>query len=168
MRAGGQAPYKARGERPAPVDFNGRVCYPIAPMKPYGKVNILSLLALAAIAGGIYAVIMFSGPVIDNMDVSEEVASVVNRANQLDDDAIKQILVQRLDRVGSHYEEQHDGTWEEVPGLGITNDNITVDRDTVQGTIRVRVDYVRQIKLKPTQAWHNMSFSSEKEGPVTR
>lgn len=137
-------------------------------MKPYGKVNLVSLLFIAAIAGAIYSVIMFSPAVVDNLDVQEEMAKMINQADRLSDDQIRTILVARLNQIGTHYEEQGDGTWAEVKGLGVTNDNLTVDRDTVSGVLTLRVDYIRQIKLKPSEAWTSLTFGPQKEGAVKR
>ena len=137
-------------------------------MQPRGKVNLVALLLMGAIAAAIYSVIMFSGAYVDNFDVKTEVASLVNQANRLTDDQLRATLVSRMNQIGTHYEEQFDGSWVEQPGLGVTNDNVQINRDTVAGIIVVRVDYGRLINLKPFGKWTTLNVSAQKEGPVAQ
>jgi len=122
------------------------------------------LLLLAVVAGGIYAVWTFSPAYLDNLDVQEAISVAFNQADKRSDDALKAIIVNRLHRVGTHLADDGYGNITEKPGLGISADNIYVERDEVQGTLYIRVDYERQVKLKPTERWHTLRFSPEKDG----
>lgn len=132
-------------------------------MKPYGKVELANLILLAVLAGFIYSVIIFSPPVLDNLDVKEAISTALAQARRLNDDQLKALIVSSVDDTGWHWEENEVGEMVEVPGLGITNDDIFIDRNTVAGVITIRVSYARHIRLKPTQKTVTMEFSPEKE-----
>jgi hypothetical protein len=140
-------------------------CYRKAILKPYGKVNLVTLLLLSAVIGGIYSVWMFSKPVLDNLDVKEALSAALNQKG-LSDDQLKAVIISRLERVGTHFGEDDFGRVVEKTGLGLTPDQITVDRDTVQGTLYLRIDYHRDIQLKPSGKWVQLRFKPDASGKI--
>jgi len=137
-----------------------------------GAVNPLSVLLIAAAIGGLYAVIMFLPPIIDNLSVREACDIGVHTAEKFGDEAVTNAVLNRinngLDAIGSHIEEDpNGGPGVEKPGLGLTADNVTVTRDASVKIVHVSVDYTRSIRMKPTASVKVMTFHVEKEGSYT-
>jgi hypothetical protein len=129
-------------------------------------VQLTSLLALAAIVAGIYALWTFSPAVLDNLDVKEAITVAHNQAAGRTDDALKAVILSRLGRVGTHLADDGYGNVTEKTGLGLTPAHITIERDEVRGNIYIRVDYEREVRLKPTDRYHVLRFSPDKDGPL--
>jgi hypothetical protein len=122
---------------------------------------------LGALVGGIYAVWAFSKPVLDNLDVKEAIAVALNQSGR-DDQALKSVIIDRLQRVGSHWAEDEYGNVVQREGLGLTPDDITVERNEVAGTLFIRVDYERVVPLPPSKSTYTLRFSPQKEGTISR
>lgn len=141
-------------------------------MKPLGKIELSNLVALAVVAGGIWAVILFSRPVLDNLDVKSALAEAVNQRGY-SEDQLKQFLLTRLNgspganqHVGTHFELDDTGHPIEVPGLGLDEDNIEVDRNTVTGRQTITILYDRTVQLSPLHRQVQLHFSPSKEGEI--
>ncbi|MFZ5469645.1 MAG: hypothetical protein ACOZIN_09425 [Myxococcota bacterium] len=137
-------------------------------MRPTGKVNLVSLLLIAGVVGGIYALVVFSPVYLDNLDVKEAIAAAYNQAGRMDDRALVGLIKSRVNAaaVGEHVEDDGYGNQRVVGGLGIKDEQITVQRDEVRRTILIRVDYQREVVLKPTDRIRQVRFSPMKEGPI--
>jgi hypothetical protein len=122
---------------------------------------------MGLIVGGIYAIWVFSKPVLDNLDVKEVIAVALNQRSG-DDQGLKLMIIDRLRRVGTHWAEDEYGNVVEKEGLGLTPDDITVDRNEVAGTLFIRVDYERVVSLPPSKSTYTLRFSPQKEGPLQR
>jgi hypothetical protein len=109
---------------------------------------------------------MFSKPVLDNLDVKEQITAAYNQAQGLTDPQIKSLIENQLVRVGDHDQDDGYGNIKTVPGLGLTDDNVTVERDTVADTILIRVDYARKVVLSPTNKVYWMKFHPQIAGPI--
>ena len=104
---------------------------------------------------------------LDNLDVKEAIDVALNQAQRSDDD-LQRLILTRLSKVGTHPAEDDFGNAVEEPGLGLTEDNIYIERNEVAGTLLIRVSYDRVVQLKPSKSTYTLSFSPEKEGPVSR
>ena len=136
--------------------------------RPTGKINIIGLILILGVLTFIYSVVMFSKPVLDNLDVKEHISAAYNQAQGMDDQRIKQLLENRTANLGEHDEDDGFGNIHTVPGLGLSDDNITVERNEVAQTISIRVDYVRKVVLVPTTRVYALHFHPEQSGPIVR
>jgi hypothetical protein len=136
--------------------------------KPLGKTGLSELLLLALIAGVIYGAWVFSPAVLDNIDVKEAISVAYNSAGKLGDAQLKLLILQRLGKVGTHEAEDDHGEIVERKGLGLTHENILIERNEPLQTIRIGVEYERVVRLKPTSRVKVLSFSPEHEGPIIR
>jgi hypothetical protein len=94
----------------------------------------------------------------------EATTSAFNRmGTDPDDERIRTFLLGRAKTIGTHWETR-DGVLVELPGLGLTEADILIERDPVSRTGRVRVDYQREIRLKPTDKFEKLEFHAEKSG----
>jgi hypothetical protein len=130
------------------------------------------VLLIAALLGALYWAIMFGPLYIDNLSV-REAADIGITFARINDDAIINGALRRInigqdgkDPIGSHMEENEDGTQVEKPGLALTAENITIERDPAAKTIKVSIDYSRTVRLKPTSNVRTLTFHVEKEGPA--
>ena len=132
---------------------------------PSGKISFGGLVLLTLVAGGIYAGVMFVPFYVDNLDVKEAVAVAFNRSAQSsDDDALRALIIERTSDLGNHWERDRFDRDILVPGLGLTPEQITIERSEVSGKIRIQVDYTRRVRLKPTKNVHTLRFRVVKEG----
>lgn len=133
-----------------------------------GRVSLGSLFWILLLAGFVYSVIMFAGPYVDDVEVKDALSKAVNQSNQSDEFLKAFILSQVNDEdTGSHFQtDPVTGEEIEVPGMGFTNDDIVITRNTVARHISIRVDYERTVILKPTTSRVTMRFSPQKDGPI--
>lgn len=139
-------------------------CYPTN-VRDSGKVNVLGLLMLAGIIAGIYFTIMLAPAVTDNMDVQGAVDAAYNQSAR-DDDVLRNIIQDKLRYVGDHEEDDGFGNMKVVKGLGLTDDDIIIDRDGVNDAVTIQVNYSRKIDLKPFNRFLILHFHPMKSGPV--
>lgn len=137
-------------------------------MRPHGKVSITTLILLAAFAAGIYALIVLSPIVGDNFSVQEVVAIAYNQSNKYDDEALRNLIREKLRRVGTHKKDDGFGNISEEMGLLLTDEQIVIDRNVPAGTIRIQVDYEREVELKLIRRVVYLQFHPAKEGPIPR
>lgn len=130
-----------------------------------GKVNVLGLLMLAAIVAGIYFAFMLAPAYTDNMDVQGAIDAAYNQSVR-DDDVLRNIIRDKLRYVGEHEEDDGFGNLKVVQGLGLTDDDITIDRDGVNEAVTIQVNYSRKIDLKPFKRTMILHFHPRKSGPV--
>lgn len=132
---------------------------------PSGKISFGGLVLLSLVAGGIYLGVMFVPFYVDNLDVKEAVAAAHNRAAQTtDDDSLRNTIIERTSHMGTHWERDQFDRDILVPGLGLTRDQILIERSDVTPSVRIQVDYERRVRLKPTNHVHTLHFSVVKEG----
>jgi hypothetical protein len=132
---------------------------------PSGRVSLGSLVFLTLIAGVIYAAVMFVPYYVDNLDVKEAVTMAHNRAGRVkDDDALRHLIRERTSQMGTHWERDEFDRDVLKPGLGLKNEQILIDRSSVDESVRIQVDYVRQVQLKPTKRYHTLRFSVVRDG----
>lgn len=132
---------------------------------PSGKVSFGGLLLLALLAGGVYLGVVFIPFYVDNLDVKEAVAAAHNRAAQrAPDSTLRNTIIERTSQMGSHWEvDQYDNDVLK-PGLGLTEEQILIERSEVTGSVRIEVEYERQVRLVPTDRVHTLRFHVVKDG----
>ena len=130
---------------------------------PRGAVNPISVVVILLIAAGVYYVAIFAPIYLDNIDVTDAVVSAYNQTGQAPDATILTNLRDRLKRIGTHREPNDDGELVEVMGLGIPDENVVYELNP-DNTVTVSVNYVREVRLKPTGKWTRVKFSPTKHG----
>ena len=125
---------------------------PVRRARPTGKVNPIGVLLIAGILFGIYYIVMFGGAYLDNMDVMEAEAAAFNSFGHFPEERIRAEFKGALDKIGTHRELNQDGDLVEVRGLGVADEQITLERGPDE-MIVIHVDYDREIQLKPSQKW---------------
>lgn len=133
-------------------------------MRNQGSVNFLGLAMIIGIAAGIYFVVMLAPAYTDNMDVQEALAAAYNSSNR-GDQVMRNVVREKLRYVGTHKEDDGYGNEKEVQGMGFSDDDVVIDRDDVNNTVTVRIDYVREVELKPFHKILTLHFHPIKSGP---
>lgn len=134
-------------------------------MRDAGKVDIGTLVLLALIGGGLYFVVMVAPFYVDHLDVKEAVAAAHNLAGKNGNDGVLRAEIrQRTSHMGEHVEHDTWGVEKVVPGLGLTDEQITIERSSVTQNVRIEVAYEREVRFKPSSYVHKMQFSAVKEG----
>lgn len=137
--------------------------------RPYGKINIVALLMLAGVVIGIWLLITIGPAYLDNLDVKEGVSETLNQLLQnYTDEQLKARLVAKLATVGDHLADDGYGTITRQRGLGITADDIEIERDDVHGTATITVSYTRVMELKPLNKEREINFVVSRTGPLHR
>lgn len=137
-------------------------------MRPSGKVNLLAVLILGAVAYGIWWIITFSGVYLDNIDVKDAVEAGYNVSNRMNDVDVSNVIFQKVNssQVGNHEEDDGFGTITVKPGLGLKEENLTITRDDVSKTIKIVVEYKRKVVMKPMAKIKWVPFRVVREGPI--
>lgn len=137
-------------------------------MRPSGKVNLLAVLILGAVAYGIWWIITFSGVYLDNIDVKDAVEAGYNVSNRMNDVDVSNVIFQKVNssQVGNHEEDDGFGTITTKPGLGLKEENLTITRDDVAKTIKIVVEYKRKVVMKPMAKIKWVPFRVVREGPI--
>ncbi|WP_146209884.1 hypothetical protein [Vitiosangium sp. GDMCC 1.1324] len=132
---------------------------------PSGKVSFGGLVLLALVAGVIYLGVMIVPFYVDNLDVKEAVAVAHNQLVQgADDFELRNTILDRTSRMGTHWERDQFDRDILVPGLGLTEDQIIIERSSVTPNVRIQVDYTRRVRFKPTNIVHTLHFRVVKDG----
>lgn len=127
------------------------------------KNRLSSFIFLAVGAIAVYLAMLLTESFFDNYEVKQAVAVAHDHANQTDNGEIRnQILNGSLHQVGSHWELTSSGNLREMNGLGLKEENIFIQRD--RGSVLIRVNYQRRIRLKPSDQFITLNYSVEKEG----
>lgn len=141
----------------------------VVPVRNHGKVSLVTLVLLALVAGGIYLLVMFVPFYIDHLDVKEAVQAVHNMSGRNPNDGqLRSEIRQRTSQMGSHVERDSWGVDHVVHGLGLTDDQITIERSSVMDNVRVEVQYDREVHLKPFNYVYTLHMSAVTEGPPPR
>jgi hypothetical protein len=129
-------------------------------------VNLVNLTLLLLVGGATYAGWLLIPLWLDDLDVREAVSAGWGQLSyEPSDQRIRDSVLVRLRPVGTHWEEQ-DGKQVEVRGLGLTAQDIQIERDAVASTGRVAIDYTRTVKLKPFERYYPVHFLAERSGIV--
>jgi hypothetical protein len=127
--------------------------------------NLGTLVVLAAIASGIYVAAKVVPLYVDNLDVKEAVEAAFNLAGRNNNDSILRAEIrERTNRMGTHVETDKWGNDQVVPGLGLTDDQIVIERSRVTDNVRIEVTYQREVDLSLFNYVHVLDLSVVKEG----
>jgi len=140
-------------------------------MRPRGKINLIAVLVIAGLAAGLWWIINYLPAYMDNLDVKDAVKGAYNQCWRVPDLQLTFDIKNKLNAstLGWHEEEDGFGEMKRVNGLGITDDDIHIQRDDVNNTISINITYKRKIYLAP---WFNkdnvrwLNFSETKSGPI--
>ncbi|MCY1078640.1 hypothetical protein [Archangium lansingense] len=132
---------------------------------PSGKISLGGLVLLTLIVGGIYVGVMVVPFYVDNLDVKEAVAAAHNRAAQgAPDDSLRNTIIERTSDLGTHWERDQFDRDILVPGLGLTPEQISIERSDVTGKVRIEVEYSRRVRFKPTSHVRTLKFRVVQDG----
>jgi hypothetical protein len=127
------------------------------------KLGTLAVLVL--IAGAIYVAAKLMPLYVDNMDVEEAVVATFNLAGRTGNDGILRGEIRsRTGQMGSHVETDSWGVDHVVPGLGLTEEQIIIERSRVTENVRIEVNYQREVEFALFNYVHVMNMSVVKEG----
>jgi hypothetical protein len=73
-------------------------------------------------------------------------------------------MMEKLAHVGKHREDDGFGNVVWVKGLGLTEQDITVDHDTVTGKVLIQVRYAREVVMTPFKKIKVVKFAPKAEG----
>jgi hypothetical protein len=134
-------------------------------MRPSGKVSFGNLVLLALLAGAIYYGVIVVPLYIDHLDVKEAVAAAHNQSGRThNEEQLKSEIRTRTSQMGEHVEYDRFDNPTIVPGLGLTDEQISIERSGVSGAVRIEVKYTRTVRLKPSQRLYTKTFSAVKDG----
>jgi hypothetical protein len=135
-------------------------------VRPSGKINLIAVVLLGALAYGLWWVVMFSGVYLDNLDIKDAVNGAYNESSRASDGVLisKILSAANSSTLGEHDEDDGYGTIKSMPGLGLKAEDITIARDDVRKTIKIAVEYQRKVLLKPTKKVKWVKFKIVKEG----
>ena len=69
-------------------------------------------------------------------------------------------------KVGTHLVTDDFGNSREASGLGLKDEDITIEHDEVAQTILIRVDYDREVVLEPSKKIFRLHFHPQLAGPL--
>lgn len=137
-------------------------------MNPRGKTDLSTLFWVVVVAAAIYAGVIFIPVYADHFDVKEAVNAAYNAAGKENDAGLRAKMQFMLRNTGTHKETDDFNYTVVKPGLGLTDDQIVIERNDVARTVLIAVDYARDVQLKPTQQVVKLHFSEKKEGPIVQ
>ena len=139
--------------------------YPNRVRKDSGKANPIAVFLMLAVAAGIYLGVIALPAWTDNIDVQDAIDAAVSQSNR-DDDYLRRFIEEKLQYVGNHKEDDGFGNITVKQGLGFTDDDIQIDRNDVNNTIRIAISYSRELKLSPTKKIWTLHFHPSQTGPI--
>jgi hypothetical protein len=129
-------------------------------MKNLGTVAVLAVLACV-----IYVAAKIVPLYVDNMDVKEAVEAAHNLSGRNSNDSVLRGEIRdRTRRMGSHVETDSWGTERVVPGLGLTDEQITIERSPITDNVKIEVVYEREVELSLFNRVHVVELRAVKEG----
>jgi hypothetical protein len=130
-----------------------------------GKVSLGTLVLLLLLGGAVYVAALYVPLWVDSLDVREAVAAAHNLSgHNLNDAVLRNEIRKRTSEMGTHEETDTWGNTRTVPGLGLDDEQILIERDEVTGSVRIEVEWERVVTLKPTRREHTFHFRAVKEG----
>lgn len=135
-------------------------------MKPHGRIQILTMLLILGVGGVGYWSFFHVPLYLDNMTVRDAVASAANSAKQETDDRIMTMLLNKVNAptTGTHRSEDDEGNKVVKGGLGLTEDDVLIERDSETKKIRVKIVYTREFFMWPSKELKKKRFVVESVG----
>lgn len=126
--------------------------------------TFLGYITVAAVLTGFYLGVMFIPLELDHLAVKDIVNTAFHRFNSLGSAGVHDEIVMYLRRVdwATHEAEDEYGVKQIVKGLDITDEQVEVEYDERTKKLRVRVNYDRVVRLKPSKEIHVSHFVFER------
>lgn len=135
-------------------------------LRARGAVSLFTILLLLGLAVVGYAGWLYIPLFLDNLDMREASSAAFNRlANDPDLERVRGFFLGRANSIGTHWDVK-DGARVEVKGLGLTESDVVIDRDALEHTGHVQVDYTREVKLWPFERYTTFDFHVDKAGKL--
>lgn len=131
-----------------------------------GGVPLGSLLILTALAGAGLVGFRLVPIYMDDYEVRSALQSSISNAWSKTDVDVQNEFQRQAVKVSSHLEEDGAGGYKEVLGLGIPNESLLIERDTVGNTISITASYDRTLSLRPVPKTFALHFHTERHGPL--
>lgn len=128
--------------------------------------KLLGYLAVLGVFAALYAVVMLGPLWVDHMSAKDLFNSSFNAYRELPiPDAFKGQLIRKFNAVewASHQEVDDAGEVKEMPGLGLTDDDVIVEFDENTKVLWVKVNYSRRLVFKPTDKVRVFKFTLERK-----
>src|SRR5215218_9367726 len=104
---------------------------------------------LLLLGGAVYVGSQYVPLLVDRLDVKEAVQAAFNLAGQHANDAVLRNEIRaRTSQMGTHEASDGWGGTRVVPGLGLTDEQIAIERNPVTGSVRIAVDWDRVMDLR--------------------
>jgi hypothetical protein len=127
--------------------------------------NLGTVAVLAVVAVAIYVGAKIGPLYVDNMDVKEAVEAAHNLAGRNTNDSVLRAEIRdRTSRMGTHLETDSWGAERVVPGLGLTDEQITIERSRITDNVLIEVVYQREVELSLFNRVHVVELRAVKEG----
>ena len=136
-------------------------------VKPSGKVNILGVLILIGIAGAIYWGVMIGPLYLQRTDAKGELQVGFNKFGLDKVPNIRKVMLLHFndpELFGKNLQPNEQGVLVEVPGLGVTEDDLEYEPNDRLKELLVRLRYKRTIILRPTSKVKTYNFMVEVKG----
>jgi hypothetical protein len=140
-------------------------------MRPTGKINLMAVVIVAGLCGGLFWIVNYASAYLDNLDVRDAVRGAYNSAWHQPDSQLQFEILNKVNssQVGWHEEDDEFGAPQHKRGLGIKPEEVEIERDDVNKTISIKVSYKRKVYLWPWPNKNNvrwLSFSETKTGAI--
>ena len=138
-------------------------------MRASGKVNPVSVVLLLAMIAGGWWLFTYVPIYWDNLRVKEIAGgSALSYLTGSEEGAVREVIrransTRPEEVVGWHFEVDDDGLETMLPGLGLTEDNVSVTFDEATRTVTVHISYDRTVELKPFERRAQVHFEVEKK-----
>lgn len=136
--------------------------------KPRGAVNPVSVIIILALIGLGWWLYTFLPVYWDNLSVREAAgAAAIDWLRG--EESVKATVMRRLNMatpegvVGWHFATDEEGNETKVPGLGVAEEDITVNWDEASRTVTIRISYDRVVEMKPLDKRRTVHFEVEKK-----
>ncbi len=130
-----------------------------------GKTNIGMLLFLAVVAGAIFVAAKVVPVYVDHMDVVEAVDATFNLAGRNNNDGLLRGEIRsRTMNMGNHVQTDSWGVDQVVPGLGLTDEQIVIERSRITDNVKIEVTYEREVDFSPFGYTRTLRMRAVKEG----
>jgi hypothetical protein len=134
-----------------------------------GKTNFAGLGLLVVVASIIFVAVKVVPFYVDNLDVKEAVEAAHNLSGRNNNDGIlREEIRMRTKHMGEHVQRDSWGVDQVVPGLGLTDDDITIERSPVTENVRIEVNYERVVDFSPIPYTRVLRLRAMKEGVPPR
>jgi hypothetical protein len=122
-----------------------------ASVRASGKVNLLGVAILAGLTVLVWWCITYVPVHMDHLEVKEAVKAAANQAKTDNEKNAWGVLISKMNykTLGWHREEDEAGVLVKKGGLGVKDEQVTVEKNDVTNLITVTVEYTREIERWP-------------------